>query len=132
VAFTPTPYGPLPHPAIWQNANAKAYDLGLAPGTTSGYAVAVNNLGVVIGHCQNDSGGPESNNGLIITDFVYINGKMYDLNASLVQNTGYTIAAVSAINDFGVILAQAHRIGDSNTAVGTPPQHTVLLTPVYR
>jgi probable HAF family extracellular repeat protein len=121
------------HPFLWENG--VMMDLGLLPPkpgfvSEGGSAVSINNLGEVIG---NSGSQLSSSVGESLTSadyypgpFLYVGGKMYDLNSLLVSNNGYTIVDPLGINDFGVILAEATRVGDSATA----PLHTVLLTPV--
>jgi probable HAF family extracellular repeat protein len=101
-------------------------DLGLLPPkpgfvSDGGYAVAINNLGEILGFSVS-SNAKEYYDG----PFLYVGGKMYDLNSLLPSNNGYTMTNPIGINDFGVIVAEATRAGDSATAL----VHTVILTPV--
>jgi probable HAF family extracellular repeat protein len=106
-------------PFLWQNG--VMYNLGMLPPVPGSYletgsAVAINNLGEIVGTCT--SQGWVDNEPVSTTSaFLYVGGKMYDLNSLLIPNSGYTIVNVVGINDLGVILAQ--------TSEGT-----VLLTPV--
>ena len=108
-------------PVLWQNG--VMYNLGLlpaAPGASGpgaaqfGNATAINNLGEIIGYSYSFS----YQNGQTASCFLYVGGKMYDLNSLLPPNSGYTIMDVLGINDLGVILAL------------TSAYQTVLLTPL--
>jgi probable HAF family extracellular repeat protein len=102
-------------PCLWQNG--VIYNLGFipsAPGSDqSGEAVAINNLGEIVGTCTINVLATGQSAPSNISVFLYIGGKMYDLSVL----SGDTLTGVIGINDFGLILA-------------TDTTGTVLLTPV--
>jgi len=117
-------------------------DLGvLGDATTSSIARGVNNHGMVVGdtgilytgsnlHPDPDlfSQSLKSPNGV---GFIYMNGKMFDLNTLIDPNSGFTIVRATGINDNGQIVGYGK---DTSFKVGsndyTSGYHALLLTPV--
>ena len=90
-------------------------DLGTLGGTISD-AMAVNNLGQVVGESSIASGA--------IHTFLYSGGQMMDLNSLIVPGSGLIFQAPWGINDSGDI------VGYASTGGGAAAPYIVLLTPV--
>jgi probable HAF family extracellular repeat protein len=113
-------------PFLWQNG--VLYNLGMLPAVPGSYlqtgaALASNNLGEIVGTCTSQ--------GVVVfntSPFLYVGGKMYDLNSLLVPNSGYVITNVFGINDLGVIVAQS---SDAGVVLLTPILHW-LLPPIVK
>lgn len=103
-------------------AGGKVIDLGTLPGGKSSFAVGINDLGQIVG----DSDVRLSTGSLDQHGFIYLQGRMYDLNALLDTTSakGLTVIDAAAINDAGQIVGTA-RDASGNT-------HTVILAPRYR
>jgi probable HAF family extracellular repeat protein len=96
-------YGDL-HAFLYQRGTMK--DLGTLGGTSSS-ANAINNAGVIVG----DASLP-GNSGTVA--FVYVRGKMTDLNTRVSLPQGWTLATAIDVNDKGQILARACHLEDCN------------------
>jgi len=98
------------HAALWRNDTLTA--LGTLPDDVRSEATAVNNSEQVVGQSYAASGTPRP--------FIWDNGTLYELNSLLPSNDGWTLTAVTDINDRGQIVG---------TATVNGQQHAVLLTP---
>ena len=84
---TPNSSGPVFHGFIFSNGTMT--DLGVLPGESDSYAVAINGSGTVVGHSGNKA-------------FIYSAGVITDLN-TLVQIPGTFFENATAINDSGQV-----------------------------
>jgi probable HAF family extracellular repeat protein len=84
--------------AMFVNTAWTMTDLGSLPGYRDSTAVAVNNLGEIVGF---------AGNGITTEAFLYLNGQMIDLTRLLPANSGFTqLLTATGINDNGVIIGQ--------------------------
>ncbi len=107
----------------YQHVNGVAVDLGSLGGSSSA-AFAVNNHGAIVGYstlASNEDAG-----------FLWEAGKMYDLNALIGRDLGWTIRAAMDINARGQILVDAcHKDRGCNALLLTPnevPEPSTLAT----
>src|SRR5271165_2918267 len=121
----------LAHAVIF-NANGSVTDLGVVGSDQSSIATGINNNGWAVGFSNQNP--PDFTIQLqailefpkgLTRAFVYANGKMYDLNALLVNGTGWSLGYATAINNNGQIVGT----GLLQTSSGTV-QHGFLLTPM--
>lgn len=91
-------------------SNGTMQDLGtLGYGSSNGWGI--NNSGVVVGQVYNAS----TSHG-----FVYADGTMYDLNTLIPADSGYEIWDAIAINNNGLIVADAMQDNDFQAVILTP------------
>jgi probable HAF family extracellular repeat protein len=116
----------FPHPVVWQNGSVTA--LGIPDGTNVGQALAINNVGQVIGfsfHAEIDPSYlcPDTYvySASDLHWFLWQNGVTTDLGGLLPPGSGWTIQTITGINDAGQI------IGNGVNPQGQ--QHGFLLTP---
>jgi probable HAF family extracellular repeat protein len=92
--------------------NGQMTPLGNLAGDST--AVALNNLGMVLGYSNVPSTG-----GTRRVPYLYQDGAQYDLG-SLVADPGWRVAEVSDINDSGMIVGRACNLGGCHAALLTP------------
>jgi uncharacterized membrane protein len=116
----PNPAGgsSLSHPILWQTLN-QFVDLGLVSGSVRGFALGLNDAGIVVGACSNY---PISST---VQGFIWRNGVMRTLNSLLApDSTQYQIWSGNGINNAGQIAATVKPTGSVRAGVLTPvPPH---------
>lgn len=95
-------------------ANAKMTDLGTLGGKNS-HAHDINTAGVIIGHSELTGNDAETRHA-----FLYVGGRMLDMNDLLAQKMDWVLTSANAMNDRGEIVCQ----GEMNKEI-----HTFLLVP---
>jgi probable HAF family extracellular repeat protein len=114
--------GNVTHAAFYWRG--RIFDLGVLPGTTSSLATGINDLGQIVGSSDN-------------RPFLYECGRMYDLSALVLPNSGWVLENPSTgifgaitINAFGQIAVTGNN-GVVNQR-GFLETHVLVLTPVGR
>src|SRR5262249_25334749 len=80
-------------------------DLGTLPGTKSGFANGINDAGQVVGESNKTYAGPSQGRGEPNTHaFLFINGKLTDLNSLIPADSGWVLWSANAINNRGQIV----------------------------
>ncbi len=109
------------HPFLWQSGQMT--DLGMPPGGSSGIAKGINLSGQVVGNGQTSLGNPTYPypNGSQQVAMLWQGGQAYDLNTTLIGDTGWLLTDAAALNDSGLIVGSGLINGQT---------HAYLLTPV--
>jgi probable HAF family extracellular repeat protein len=94
----------LRHAYVWQRGS-QPFDLGTLLALPAGGALAINNLGEVVGQYWDGASIVDDGSS---TGFLYVDGEMYDLNALIPATSSVHIFAPFDINDKGQILAEAY------------------------
>src|SRR6266542_2426362 len=104
--------------------NGRITDLGLLPGGTNSYALALNNSNQVVGVSSIGDGTPHA--------FVWRNGVMSDLNDFLPPASGWELREARGINDGGEIVGWGTINGEERAFLLTPqpaPEDQIALDP---
>jgi probable HAF family extracellular repeat protein len=101
------------HATLWHNGIIQ--DLGTLGGNSS-KAYGINNVGQVVGMSGLANSGTNH-------AFLWQDGSIYDLNNSLIQDSGWVVHQAHSINDKGQIVGT----GSYN---GNPAWHAFLMTPI--
>jgi probable HAF family extracellular repeat protein len=119
VGYVSSPDGTTIFPTVWLNgAHHAPTSLGILPGDGAAFATGINNRGQVVGSTFNSTGWSRG--------FIWQDGVLTDLNASISGDSNLLIIAASNINERGQISGMA-------TVMGGPDEgkiHAILLTPV--
>lgn len=102
------------HAVLWQNRQIN--DLGTLDGNPT-IATAINNRGTVVGY---SSSLDNYNIEVPLHAFVWINGKLTDLNSLLPANSGWQLTAAYGINDRGQIVGGGTKDGRVRAFLLTP------------
>jgi uncharacterized membrane protein len=97
-------------------------DLGALPGDTDSQAFALNNRDHIVGY----SSYFDDSDGLVQRAMLFIDGRMWDLNALVPPDSGWTLQVAVGINDADQILVLGERRGEEGR------QRSCLLEPVQR
>ncbi len=108
------------HPFLWTRETGMQ-DLGVLPGDFVGAGLGLNNKGEVVG----PSFGAPGPTGAMPRAFLWVNGKMHDLNALVPPDSPLYLLIAYAINDSGEIAG----LGFDNS---TGEAHAFLATPCDR
>jgi probable HAF family extracellular repeat protein len=102
VIFTVNDTAGLSHAFLY--ANGQQTDLGTLPGSTQAQVGGINDQGQIVGIAM--AGGTDGTYWTAMNAFLYLNGKMYNLNNLIAAgNPAPALAAAVAINNLGQILA---------------------------
>jgi uncharacterized membrane protein len=95
-------------------------DLGALPGDTDSQAVALNNRDHIVGYSSHF----DDSAGVVQRAMLFVDGRMWELNALVPPDSGWTLQVAVAINDADQILVYGERRGEQGR------QRFCLLEPV--